>query len=138
MTRALSPLILATALALGTTAFGQPAVPLAEEPHINEQLIAAQAGDILRKTCPTVSARMFVVWEKASALEDYTRAAGYTEEEVSLFLKDKAQKARVKAAALEYLTAAGVVEGDVESYCQAGRDEIAKQTLVGSILWSSE
>ena len=136
MTRALSPLILAAAL-LALPAIAQP-LPLAEEPHINEQLIAAQAGDILRKTCPTVSARMFVVWEKASVLEDYTRAAGYTEEEVALFLKDKAQKARVKAAAMEYLTAAGVVAGDVESYCQAGRDEIAKQTLVGSILWSSK
>ena len=138
MTRALSPLILAAALALGTNAVAQPAVPLADEPHINEQLIAAQAGDILRKTCPTVSARMFVVWEKASALEDYARAAGYTEEEVTIFLKDMTQKTRVRTAAMEYLTAAGVVEGDVESYCQAGRDEIAKQTLVGSILWSSE
>lgn len=136
MTRARFPLILAAALC-GFPAFSQ-AVPLAEEPHINEQLIAAQAGDILRKTCPTVSARMFVVWQKASALEDYTRAAGYTEEEANLFLKDKAQKARIKAAAMDYLTAAGVVEGDVESYCKAGRDEIARNTLVGSILWSSE
>ena len=138
MTRALSPLILAAALSLGHPAFAQPALPLAEEPHINEQLIAAQAGDILRKTCPSVSARMFVVWEKASALADYARAAGYAEAEVSLFLKDKAQKARVKAAATDYLATVGVVEGDVESYCKAGRDEIARQTLVGSILWSSE
>ena len=136
MTRALSPLMLVAAL-FGLPALAQP-MPLAEEPHINEQLIAAQAGDMLRKTCPTVSARMFVVWEKAGALEDYARAAGYTEEAVTLFLKDKVQKARVKAAAMAYLTAAGVVAGDVESYCTAGRDEIARQTLVGSILWSSE
>ena len=136
MTPSLSALILAAAL-FAFPAFAQP-VPQAEEPHINEQLIAAQAGDILRKTCPSVSARMFVVWEKASALEDYTRAAGYTEAEVALFLKDKAQKTRVKAAAFDYLAAAGVVAGDVESYCKAGRDEIAKQTLVGSLLWSSE
>ena len=137
MTRALSSLILAAALAFALPVQAQP-MPLAEEPHINEQLIAAQTGDILRKTCPTISARMFTVWQKASALEDYARAAGYTEEEVSLFLKDKAQKARVKAAAMDYLAKAGVVEGDVESYCKAGRDEIAKNTLVGSILWSSE
>lgn len=136
MTRALYPLFLAAAFS-ALPALAQT-VPLAEEPHINEQLIAAQAGDILRKTCPTISARMFVVWEKASALEDYTRAAGYTEEEATLFLKDKAQKARIKAAAMDYLTKAGVVVGDVESYCRAGRDEIAKNTLVGSIIWSSE
>lgn len=134
MIRVLSPLLFTAILAL--PALAQP-MPLAEEPHINEQLIAAQAGDILRKTCPTISARMFVVWGKATALEDYARAAGYTEDEVNLFLKDKVQKARVKAAAMDYLTAAGVMEGDVESYCQAGRDEIAKQSLVGSLLWSS-
>ena len=136
MTRGISALILAAAL-FAVPAFAQP-VPLAEEPHINEQLIAAQAGDILRKTCPSVSARMFVVWEKASALQEYALAAGYSEEAVKLFLKDKAQKARVKAAAFDYLATIGVVEGDVESYCKAGRDEIARQTLVGSILWSSE
>ena len=135
MIRVLSPLLFTAILAL--PALAQP-MPLAEEPHINEQLIAAQAGDILRKTCPTISARMFVVWGKAMALEDYARAAGYTEDEVNLFLKDKVQKARVKAAAMDYLTAAGVMEGDVESYCQAGRDEIAKQSLVGSLLWSSQ
>lgn len=130
--------LLAATLALGLSpALAQP-MPLSEEPHINEQLIAAQTGDILRKTCPTISARMFVVWEKASALEAYARAAGYTEDEVNLFLKDKAEKARVMAAAKAYLAAAGVVEGDVESYCQAGRDEIAKNTLVGSIIWSSK
>ena len=97
----------------------------------------AQAGDILRKPAPA-SARMFTVWEKASALEKYTRAAGYTEEEANLFLKDKAQKARIKALATDYLTKAGAVAGDVESYCVVGRNEIAKNTLVGSILWSSK
>lgn len=136
MIRARFPLILAAAL-MAFPAMAQ-SVPLAEEPHINEQLVAAQVGDILRKTCPTISARMFVVWQKASALEDYTRAAGYTEEEAELFLKDKAQKARIKALATDYLTKAGAVEGDVESYCVVGRNEIARNTLVGSILWSSQ
>lgn len=113
-------------------------VPLADETHINQQLIAGAAGDILRKVCPSLSARYFVVWTKLKALEAYARAQGYTEDEVTLFLKDSVQRARVKAAAGDYLAAAGVVDGDVESHCRAGRDEIARETLVGSLLRSSE
>ncbi len=131
--------LIATLIAVSlvpATAQGQ--VPLAEEAHINDQLIAAAAGDILRKTCPSLSARMFVVFGKMQQLEAYARSKGYTEAEVKAFLKDPAQKARVKAAAGDYLSAAGAVAGDVESFCAAGRAEIAKQTVVGSILRSSE
>ena len=45
---------------------------------------------------------------------------------------------RIKAAAKDYLKAAGAVEGDVESYCKVGRNEIAKGTLTGSLLRSYE
>lgn len=132
------PIILAAALcAASVPAMAQGKVPLAEEAHINEQLIAGAAGDILRRTCPTLSARMFVVLGKLNSLEHFARAQGYTEAEVKVFLKDQAQKARIKAAALDYLANAGTVEGDVESFCAAGRAEIAKATLVGSLLRSS-
>lgn len=112
--------------------------PLREEAHINTSLIAAQAGDILRKTCPTISARMVVVLTKARALEQYARDRGYTEPEVKAFLKDRDEKARVRAAAEAYLADAGAVHGDVESYCRVGREQIAKGTLLGELLWSSE
>lgn len=130
---------LSLALSLFATALmAEDKVPLPQEQHINEQLIAGAAGDILRNTCPTLSARMFVVWGKLYDLRQYAIDKGYTEDEVKAFLKDKDQKARVKTEAMKYLAAAGVVEGDVESYCQAGRDEIARGTLLGSLLWSSE
>ena len=131
--------VLAMGLALlAGPGLAQATVPLAEEAHINEQLIAGAAGDMLRNTCPTLSARYFVVWQKLRELENYARAQGYTEDEVKTFLKDKTQRARVKAAALDYLKAAGAVEGDVESFCVAGRDEIARGTLVGSLLRSQQ
>lgn len=130
-------LILALALA-GFPALAQDKTPLPEEAHINEQLIAAQAGDILRKTCPTISARMFVVWDKAYALRQYAIDKGYTEEEVRAFVKDPVQKARVQAAAEEILAASGAVPGDVASYCAAGKVEIAKGTVLGQIIRSSE
>lgn len=115
-------------------AAAQPTVPLEQEPHINEQLTAAVVGDLIRKTCPSISARMVTVFFKAKDLENYARDAGYEEDEVKAFLKDKDQKARVKANALEYLANNGVVDGDVDSYCTLGRAEIRKDSLIGSLL----
>ena len=131
------PSVIAALLAMGP-AMAEGKVPLPEEAHINEQLIAAAAGDILRKSCPSLEARTFYVLSKLAELKSYTRAQGYSEPEVSAFLKDKAQKARIKTSAQAYLTKAGVVAADPDSFCKVGRDEIAKQTLVGSLLRSTE
>ncbi len=120
--------------ALPTLAASQGRVPLAEEAHINEELVAAKAGDILRNTCPEVSARWLVIWDKTWALRQYAVQQGYTEPEVKAFLKDPAQKARIQAEAEAYLARAGARPGDVESYCQVGRDEVARGTLLGQII----
>ena len=118
------------------TSFAQGTVPLAEEPHINEQLMSAAVGDVIRNTCPTISARMVTVYFKVKELEKYARNAGYDEAEVKAFLKDKTQKARIKGLAVDYMTANGVVEGDIESYCALGKAEIRKDSLIGSLLKS--
>jgi hypothetical protein len=136
--RVTSLLLALTLLLGGGQVLAQDRVPLPEEAHINEQLIAGSAGDILRNACPTLSARFFVVWQKLRDLEAYARDKGYTEAEVKAFLKDKTQRSRVKGAAQAYLAAAGAIEGDAESYCAVGRAEIAKGTLVGSLLRSWE
>ena len=115
-------------------ASGQATVPLAEEPHINEQLMAASVGDVIRNTCPSISARMVTVFFKAKELEKYARKAGYQEDEVKAFLKDKSEKARIKAMAADYMAANGVVEGDVDSYCALGTSEIAKDSAIGALL----
>jgi Skp family chaperone for outer membrane proteins len=110
--------------------------PLNTEKHINEALVAGRVADVIRNTCPSISAKMLTVLQELNALEAYLRDKGYTEAEVKAFRKNKDEKARIKGLANDYLTAAGAVEGDVESYCKAGRDEIAKGTLAGSLLRS--
>lgn len=131
------PLMIAAVVSFGP-AMAEGKVPLPQETHINEQLIAAAAGDMLRKSCPTIEARTFVVLSKLAELQSYARSKGYTEAEVKVFLKDRTEKARIKALATEYLAKAGVVAKDGGSFCQAGRDEIAKGTLVGSLLRSTQ
>ena len=133
MTSMIKSLTLVAVMA-ATPALAQ--VPLNQESHINEALVAGQVGDTIRKTCPSISAKMFTVLAALNDLEDYARDKGYTEAEVKAFLKDKTEKARIKALAKAYLTKAGAVDGDAESFCTAGRAEIAKGTLAGSLLRS--
>ncbi|QYK39892.1 MAG: DUF5333 domain-containing protein [Paracoccaceae bacterium] len=125
---------LALVLAMAAPLAAAAPVPLAEERHINEQLLAAQVGDILRKTCPVASARMLVVLGKLNDLESYARKQGYSETEVRAFLKDKAEKARIRKLAEDYLAQAGAVQGDAESYCRVARDEVRRRTLTGQLL----
>lgn len=115
-------------------ALAQATVPLAEEPHINEQLMAAAVGDVIRNTCPSISARMVTVFFKVKELEKYARNAGYQEDEVKAFLKDKSEKARIKGMAIDYMAANGAIEGNVDSYCALGNAEIEKDSLIGSLL----
>jgi Family of unknown function (DUF5333) len=131
----LVPVLLALSL---SATLAQAKVPLRDEAYINGQLLAAQIGDILRKTCPDASARMFVVLRKARALEAYAREKGYTEAEVEAFLDDRTEKRRIRGQAEEYLSEAGAVKDDPESYCRVAREEVQRGTLTGELLWVSE
>ena len=131
-----SKLILSVCVAALLAVPAMAQTPLNKEARINSTLIAGQVGDTIRKTCPSISAKMFVVLGELNALEDYARGQGYSEAEVKAFLKDKTEKARIKAAAAAYLKQAGAVEGDAETYCTVGRAEIEKGTLAGSLLRS--
>ena len=112
--------------------------PINREPHINASLIAGRVGDVIRSTCPSISPRMLVVYSKLKDLERYARDKGYSDEDFQAFKDDGAEKNRMKAQAADYLRKAGAVEGDVESYCRVGRAEIAKGSLIGELLRSSE
>lgn len=134
MTKSITAAMLALCLAGPALALE----PLNKDAHVTESLVAVRVGDTIRNTCPSISAKMFTVLAKWNDLKAYLRDKGYTEEQVETFRKDKTEKARIKGLAAEYLKAAGAVEGDVESYCKVGRDEIAKGTLAGSLLRSYE
>ncbi len=122
-------------LGAGTApALAEAPVPLEKEPHINQSLMAGVAGDEIRKNCPGISPRYLVVWDKLYKLKKYAISKGYDRDRVKAFLKDPAQKARVRAMAQAYLKAHGVKPSDRESYCALGRQEIANKSLIGVML----
>lgn len=123
-------------LTLATPALAGP-VPMAQNAHINDELRAGFAGDVLRNTCPTISARMLVVMGRLWDLKSYAEDQGYTAADYDAFRNDPVQKKRLKDEAAAYLAAAGAKPDDVESYCAVGEAEIAQKTPIGTLLRSS-
>lgn len=115
----------------------QPAAalePLAKEKYINDRLIAARIADRIRRTCPTINGRIFYAYGEARKLRRYAEKQGYSAAQIDAFLDDKAEKARIYAVAEDYLTRQGAKANDPESFCRVGRQEIAKNTIIGSLL----
>lgn len=123
---------LAAALLIAAPAYALE--PINEEAHINGTLLQGFIADRIADTCPTLAPRKLRALGELNKLRDYALSKGYTADEVRAFVTSKTEKARGKALAAEWLAEAGAVEGDAESYCRIGRDEIAKGSLIGSLL----
>ncbi len=110
--------------------------PINEEQHINDSLLAAAVGAMILRDCSTIFPRYLVIKGKVDALEEYALGQGYTEEQIEAFLDDKDERKRMRKLANTYLRDHGVVKDDPETFCALGRDEIAKGTLTGEMIWS--
>ena len=115
----------------------QPAAalePLSQEKYINDRLIAARIADRIRKTCPTIGARIFYAYGEARKLQSYARNKGYSQDQIDSFLDNKQEKKRIYAVAEDYLARNGAKKNDPESFCAIGRAEMQKKTVIGSLL----
>ncbi len=115
---------------------GQSLPPINEERYINQLLLSAAIGEAIRRNCGTISARLFLAFRKALALERYALDLGYSKGEIKAFISSKAEKQRMKDEVIVYLTANGVVEGQENTFCALGRAEIANKSLTGQLLRS--
>jgi expansin (peptidoglycan-binding protein) len=111
---------------------------ISADAHVTEALVAARKADMIRRTCPSISARPLAVWRATQDLRAYAVGQGYTEEAVKAFLRDPAEKARIAALAEAEMKAGGVDPAVVESYCVLGRAEIAAGSAAGKLLASWE
>lgn len=128
---------MAAALAATVTLIATPAAalePLAQEKYINDRLVAARVADRIRRECPSIEGRVVYAFMKARELKAYARGKGYSEAEIEAFLDSRADKDRIYAVAETYMAGKGVVAGDADSFCRLGRDEIARNTVTGSLL----
>ena len=107
---------------------------LAQEAALNEGLIAISMANVIRKTCPSISALMLKAWLKVKSLEAEARSLGYTAQEVSAFVKDPMEKKRVLSVAQERLADHGVIPNQPATYCTLGLAEIEAGSAIGKLL----
>lgn len=126
----------ATMITGSAVASAQSLPPLAENTYVTDRLMAARVADRIRKTCPTIGARLVYAFTQARALKRYAEGQGYSEAEIEAFLDDKAEKKKIYARAEDYLKANGATEGSVDGFCALGQKEIAGKTIAGSLLYA--
>ena len=126
-----------TAAAIALTALAAPAAalePLSQEKYVNDRLIAARIADRVRRSCPTINARIFYAYGEARKLKRYAEQKGYSSKQIDEFLDNKQEKKRIYAVAEDYLARNGANKNDPESFCKIGRAEMQKKTVIGSLL----
>lgn len=133
--RALARVACAALLALAPlAASAQGLPPLSQERHVNDSLVQARVADMLRRGCPDLDARIVRAFSEARKLKRYALDRGYSEEQIDAFLDSKDERRRIYAEADRYMVANGVVNGQPDTFCRLGRQEIARKTIAGSLL----
>ena len=123
---------IATLAALTGPAAALP--PLLQERHINDSLVQARVADVLRKGCPTLDARLVRAFSEARKLKRYALDQGYSESQIDAFLDSRDERRRIYAEADRYMVANGVVNGQPDTFCRLGQQEIERKTIAGSLL----
>lgn len=116
-----------------------PTVPasaqgLATEADLNAGLEVIAAGDMIRRRCPDIDARMVRAVAYMRRLGGIALERGYTRDDIRAYVEDDANKERVEGAARRYLTSRGLGAGEPEDYCRVGRAEIAADSPIGRLL----
>lgn len=127
---------LALALLCGApvAAAAQDLPPLGQVPVITEGLINTAIAYELDRKCDELEGRRLQGIAFLWSLESEARRLGYSRDEIRAFIDDDAEKDRLEAIARERLRGMGAVEGQWDTYCAVGRQEIAKESQIGVLL----
>ncbi|NBE08986.1 DUF5333 domain-containing protein [Paragemmobacter ruber] len=112
--------------------------PINTEPHINNVLLQGFIGDAIADNCPALEPRRMRALGELNKLRAYAQEKGYSVSEIRAFVTSDTEKARGKAQAADWLRAKGAEPGKTEEYCRIGREEIAKNSLIGYLLRDTE
>jgi len=108
--------------------------PLREVAKIDNALLDLGIADVIRKNCPTISARALKAVFYVRSLQSEARAMGYSDAEIEAYTDSDAEKARMRKRGEAFFAARGVDTSDPQSYCALGQAEIEKSSRIGSLL----
>ena len=134
MTYSLRPLALGLLAALPAAVGAQDRPPLGQVEVIAEGLIDTAIAYEIGEKCDGIDGRRLQGIAFLWSLESEARRLGYSREEIRALIDDDEEKDRLEAIARERLRGMGAVEGEWETYCEVGREEIARGSQIGRLL----
>ena len=134
MTHPFRPLALGLLAALPTVVAAQDLPPLGQVEVITEGLINTAIAYELDRKCDELEGRRLQGIAFLWSLESEARQLGYSRQEIEDFIDDDEEKDRLEGIARERLRGMGAVEGQWDTYCAVGREEIAKASPIGRLL----
>ena len=108
--------------------------PLRDVAEIDDAVFAVGLANEIRKNCPTISARTVKAVITLRSLVARANDLGYSDDEIEAYRNSDAEKARLRAQGKVWFEARGVDADVPESYCAAGREEIEKDSQIGTLL----
>lgn len=108
---------------------------LRSDAQVENGLLMIAIGRHIELTCPTIERRTLAAGAFLLGLANHAMSLGYSREEVSDYVEDDAEKARVIDIARGWFAERGVTSlEDVEGACRVGRDEITAGSPIGRLL----
>jgi hypothetical protein len=121
-------------LALAIAGGAQAKSLLKDVVEIQERLIVIGIAYRIDERCDSLSIRDF---RKNTALLGVANRAmqlGYTRAEITAYIDDKVEKDRLVTVAEGRLAEMGAVEGQPETFCRVGQEQITAGTDIGRLL----
>lgn len=131
--RAIPAAILAMSLAAPVAA--NP--PLRDNQAINDRLLVVGLANEIRKRCDSISGKLIKGVTTLRAIHRDAVAQGYSRSEIETYVDSDAEKDRMKARGRVWLAQRGAAPEDPETMCRVGREEIARNTAIGVLLYEN-
>ena len=133
--RMMTTLVLSAALASAAMAGSASTKPgLPNETDINNGLLAVAAADKIRRACDSISGRFFKARGYVDDLKELALERGYSEAEIDAYVNNDVEQQKMRSKRNAYFESKGASNLDPESLCVLGREEIRKNSQIGSLL----
>lgn len=130
-----TPLALILMVALAIPAIGK--TPLRENSTINNQLLVVGLANEIRKRCDSISGRLLKGASKLRSIQKQAIAQGYSKDEIRTYVESDVEKDRMKEIGRVWLANRGASPEEPDTMCRVGREEIAKNSSIGGLLYEN-
>lgn len=115
-------------------AAADPETPLRDVPEIDDNMLWAGIALRISEECGEIDARWLRGVNFLWSIKRRANELGYSDDEINAYRKSAAEKARIEARGKAYVKSKGLDPGDADDLCNLGHAEIARNSVIGTLL----